>query len=116
VCSGNGECQLLSLCKAVREAAYLGNIGAIIVKVGSLNASGWLMNQTARMEKKVTKAGNEGVEGMDCNALYECKRLPAHYKFPGVTGTLTREEIDSIAGSILALRNIFHNMEDLEYH
>ena len=74
------------------------------------------MNKTARMKKKVTKAGIEGVEGMDCNALYECKRLPAHYKFPGVTGTLTSEEMDSIAGSILALRNIFDNMENLKYH
>ena len=104
------------MCEAAREAATLGKIGIIIGKVGSLNASGWLMNQTARMKKKVTKAGNEGVEGKECKALYECKRLPAHYKFPGVTGTLTSEEMDAIAGSILELRNIFHNMEDLEYH
>ena len=104
------------LCEAAREAADLGKIGEIIGKVGSLNASGWLMNQTARMKKKVTKAGIEGVEGKDCNALYECKRLPAHYKFPGVTETLTREEIDSIAGNILELRNIFDYMENLEYH
>ena len=68
------------------------------------------------MKKKVTKAGIKGVEGRDCNALYECERLPAHYKFPGVTGTLTSEEMDSIAGRILALRNIFDNMENLEYH
>ena len=70
------------------------------------------MNKTAWMKKKVTKAGIEGVEGMDCNALYECKRLPDHYKFPRVTRTLTRDEMDSIAGSILALRNIFDNMEN----
>ena len=72
------------------------------------------MNQTARMKKKVTEAGIKGVEGRDCNALYECKRLPAHYKFPGVTETLTSEEIDAIIGSILALENIFNIVEDLE--
>ena len=70
-------CEEYVVCEAAQESARLGVVGGIIGRVGSTNIGGWLGGG-----KGVTKAGNLGVMGGDCAAIFPCDETPPHYKFP----------------------------------
>ena len=100
-------CKRWSICEAAREAASLGQVGTIVAKVASLNASGWMKNKYITKGEDVTEAGNMGVAGRNCDVIYKCADSPEHYKFPGAEMVKNDDGIDKIVNHFLDLMVYF---------